>query len=333
MVDIDISHYSTGTATVGSNGTAVTGQGTAWVGAVRPGDLFGTHVGLPIRILSVESNTSLTLAHPWPGDAQAAAPYEIQRSPYELGYQRAVEELIAGISEGNVPLLAALTAAANKLPYFDSSSSMALADLSPFARTLLDDADAGAALSTLDITSFWQGRITVDADAAAAREGLGANDAGNLTAGLLPNARVRDDLPPDKAFRRGNILGTVSQSGGVPTGAIIERGSNANGEYIKFADGTLICTAVREHTTGITTAVGSVFTSSNQTWTYPHAFLDGSAPTQAGSSISWYANAWFSLGTSGSVSRTGMSFALKSPTSLAGNAAGRVSLLAIGRWF
>ena len=38
-----------------------------------------------------------------------------------------------------------------------------------------------------------------------------------------------------------NILGTVSQSGGVPTGAIIERDSNANGEYVKYADGTLIC--------------------------------------------------------------------------------------------
>ena len=37
------------------------------------------------------------------------------------------------------------------------------------------------------------------------------------------------------------ILGTVSQSGGVPTGAVIERGSNANGEYVKFADGTMIC--------------------------------------------------------------------------------------------
>ena len=30
--------------------------------------------------------------------------------------------------------------------------------------------------------------------------------------------------------------------GGVPTEAIIERGSNANGEYVRFADGTQICT-------------------------------------------------------------------------------------------
>ncbi len=39
-----------------------------------------------------------------------------------------------------------------------------------------------------------------------------------------------------------NVLGTVAQSSGVPTGAIIERGSNANGEYVRFADGTQICT-------------------------------------------------------------------------------------------
>jgi hypothetical protein len=35
------------------------------------------------------------------------------------------------------------------------------------------------------------------------------------------------------------FFGTVSDSG---NGAIMERGSNANGEYVKYADGTLICT-------------------------------------------------------------------------------------------
>ncbi len=45
----------------------------------------------------------------------------------------------------------------------------------------------------------------------------------------------------EELFHTGNILGTVSQSGGVPTGAIIERGSNANGEYVRWADGTQWC--------------------------------------------------------------------------------------------
>lgn len=37
-------------------------------------------------------------------------------------------------------------------------------------------------------------------------------------------------------------VGQVAFTSGVNTGAIIERGSNANGEYIRFADGTMICT-------------------------------------------------------------------------------------------
>jgi len=44
-----------------------------------------------------------------------------------------------------------------------------------------------------------------------------------------------------KVFHNRNILGTVTQTAGTPTGAMIERGNNANGEYVRFADGTQIC--------------------------------------------------------------------------------------------
>ncbi|MEP9155246.1 hypothetical protein ABKT98_24025, partial [Enterobacter cloacae] len=40
-----------------------------------------------------------------------------------------------------------------------------------------------------------------------------------------------------RSAAQADILGTVSQSGGVPTGAVIEKGSNSNGEYVRFADG------------------------------------------------------------------------------------------------
>jgi len=43
------------------------------------------------------------------------------------------------------------------------------------------------------------------------------------------------------SYSQRNVVGTVSQSGGVPTGAVIQRGSNANGEFVRFADGTQIC--------------------------------------------------------------------------------------------
>lgn len=44
-----------------------------------------------------------------------------------------------------------------------------------------------------------------------------------------------------KVYVPGNIVGPVSQVGGVPTGAIIESGTNANGSWTKWADGTMIC--------------------------------------------------------------------------------------------
>jgi len=70
-----------------------------------------------------------------------------------------------------------------------------------------------------------------------------------------------------KVFQNENILGTVSQSGGVPTGAIIERGSNANGEYVKYADGTLIC---------VCRPSVDLSTNAFQTFYFPSSFIDES---------------------------------------------------------
>lgn len=52
-----------------------------------------------------------------------------------------------------------------------------------------------------------------------------------------------DDWQPwRKLYDSGNILGDVGiDSDNTPTGAIIDRGDNTNGEYIRFADGTQIC--------------------------------------------------------------------------------------------
>lgn len=64
--------------------------------------------------------------------------------------------------------------------------------------------------------------------------------AADLIAGLLPNARISETLSAAQAYRRGNILGTVSHSGGIPTGAIIQTITNANGTAVRFASGDMI---------------------------------------------------------------------------------------------
>lgn len=45
----------------------------------------------------------------------------------------------------------------------------------------------------------------------------------------------------DGSYNPENIIGTVSQDSGIPTGAIIQSGSGSNGRYVKYADGTQIC--------------------------------------------------------------------------------------------
>jgi len=111
-------------------------------------------------------------------------------------------------------------------------------------------------------------RVRVDAvqafsagEKSQARNNIGADDASNLTVGTLPTARL-----PTDAYKRSNILATPAQTGGVPTGGVLARGNNANGTWIMFADGTLICMA----NFTMSVAVGSNWSQVN--WTYPMAF-------------------------------------------------------------
>jgi hypothetical protein len=128
------------------------------------------------------------------------------------------------------------------------------------------------------------------------------------------------------------IVGTVSQSGGVPTGAIIEYGSNSNGDYTRFADGTQICWVAKSATVAITTARGVLYTSAfDQSWTFPAAF--SAAPRTVGS-----------LNTGSGGAANVMSVKCASPTASAvtyefwaSSSLASVSvaggLFAIGRWF
>ena len=79
-------------------------------------------------------------------------------------------------------------------------------------------------------------------------------------------------------YNTGNLVGTVSQSGGDPTGAVIERGSNSNGEYVRFADGTQICS----HTIN----VGSGISNGSGTWEDPYrtSFVSPAHPAEFASS-------------------------------------------------
>lgn len=66
-----------------------------------------------------------------------------------------------------------------------------------------------------------------------------------------------------EVINTGNIVGTVSQVGGVPTGPVLETGGNANGRYERRADGVMECW----HTLTASASAGV-------TWTFPSAFIE-----------------------------------------------------------
>jgi hypothetical protein len=127
-----------------------------------------------------------------------------------------------------------------------------------------------------------------------------------------------------------NILGTVSQVGGVPTGAVIEKGANANGYYTKFADGTLICYCFISTNRTATTATGALFRSSPLTWTFPVSFLGNPTVSLTGGRGADDGKTFFLSQIT--INGTAITFVLLTPVAIADQAT-QESYIAIGRWF
>lgn len=176
--------------------------------------------------------------------------------------------------------------------------------------------------------SAWTTALSIDPASGIASGDAVQQTADDTTAGRLMRA--------DYGYGPGNLLGVVSQSGGDPTGAAFERGSNANGEYARLADGTQICQAE----ISLSYVNGSICTAS---WVFPAAFAAGSKPLVTGpvsaSSLSTTApslsaNQITTLVT-GAVSTTSGALQIRTLTGYSFSPGDSVLLrvLAVGRWF
>ncbi|WP_428929888.1 DUF2793 domain-containing protein [Marinibacterium sp. SX1] len=106
--------------------------------------------------------------------------------------------------------------------------------------------------------SAWTTALSLDASAGTIGGAAVQQGPTDTTPGRLARA--------DHAYGPGNLLGPVSDSGGIPTGAVIERGSAGGGRYVRWADGTQICTAQLT----LSQATGGRLEAS---WTYPLPFI------------------------------------------------------------
>lgn len=130
-----------------------------------------------------------------------------------------------------------------------------------------------------------------------------------------------------------DIVGTTTLDS--YTSAIIERGSNANGEYVRYADGTQICWNRSETAVTTTTAVGNIFSVPSLTsFNFPIAFTspprvtDGSSFINSSGSAAGSARAWG--GAISNSANSSCSMAYLGGTSASGTFPG---YMAIGRWY
>lgn len=121
--------------------------------------------------------------------------------------------------------------------------------------------------------------------------------------------------PWRRLYDSGNVLGTVGQAAGVPTGALFGAGSNANGSYEMRADGYLECSAT---ITSLTTGA--------KAWTFPASFVAAPVVTMTAVSASVLAAAQLDA----APDATGCTFSVRDKTDT--RLAAAVHLRATGRW-
>ena len=176
----------------------------------------------------------------------------------------------------------------------------------------------------------WRNAITVDA--ATGKAGFPQTAALDAVSALTPQNGAFVRFTGSGTASMQAILGTVAQSGGVPTGAIVETGSNANGRYMRWADGTQIVTKTISGSIAITDPLGALFQSPTSilSGSYPLAF-GGGAPVALVSTAGSIERYW-PIAITAAAAGTGPAIRLVAPVSQA-SVAYTLHLAAIGRWF
>ncbi|WP_256580326.1 hypothetical protein [Pseudomonas sp. Irchel s3f7] len=225
--------YKSGTVACTLNSTTVTGTGTAFAANARVGDAYLGPDGRWYEVANIASDTVLSILPAYLGATVAAGIYAL--APMQ-GYTKESADTLRALVNQYGAILAALGTTGNYDILPPNKGGTGITDLSAYIQGLLNDPDASSARLTLgsaksgansDITSL-TGLTTA---LSAALGGTGVTSIAALLAALQAAG----------AYGKSNAVGAVSQAGGIPTGAIVDTATNANGTYMKLLDGTMIC--------------------------------------------------------------------------------------------
>ncbi len=261
-------YYRAGTATFGAT-AVVTGQGTAWLTNVEPGDQIFNRLGQMAVVQSVDSNTQITLVAPFAGTAQTAQAYTIYRVPDSVRLENFSQRMVNLLQGGVLTTLGNLDGTnGDKGLMLNGAGSATTFPLTAFGRSLAAAISGAAAYGALGAIPNAQlpSRLGTTGRAIPSNNYDLAFENG-FYAGA--GASAVNGPPGNAAYGPLLVLGTASSNymvqlaffGTAATGVIgywrgtnnqggtwsawtplhVETGSNANGRYVRLPDGTQIC--------------------------------------------------------------------------------------------
>ncbi|POO54405.1 phage tail protein [Agrobacterium rosae] len=326
--------YVTGTVSVTAGSAIVTGVGTGWLTSGLVAGQFGLDSanGNPVPVLSIDSDTQITLAKQWRGASASAQgywiTYDVTPGQQTVANAQMLALYLSRLDKPALAALASLVPTAEKLPYFGANGAGALTDFNAAARALL----AGGVLpngqlparlrstipgSVIDVNTLTETGYHFALGGSTNTPGAGnwyiQTIAQGVGVGNASGVRQRAYTDNGHAVYERYIWynGWQPWRRADPP----ERGSNANGEYVRFADGTQIC---RGNFVGYTANVGILKTS-------PASFISAVNPCFA--SVTPYGSFDFNYSC---FSDGNQNFNFISTSSSPNN---RVDWVIIGRWY
>ena len=270
-----MSQYKTGTATVTNNSPTVTGTNTLWLANVTAGDSFTVAGdGVMYDVASVDSDTQVTLSVPYAGTTASGAVYAI-------GTGFTVPDSFPEMSQGDIETATIFTRAMRKI---QGKFTALVSDIGGKAaiagQTFTGDIAAPTITATQQFISPLKigpdsnvnSSILISGQRAVLEYDTALGSAGGIKLGGAGKILVLNDFgdnvgigttTPSSAL---DVVGGISstlmpQVGGDP---IVESGSNADGQWTRWADGTQICTG----------NYGSGIGATTFTLTFPNTFIN-----------------------------------------------------------
>jgi hypothetical protein len=332
--------YKSGTVSVTQNSNAVFGNGTAFFSNSRVGDAFRGPDGGWYEVTNILSDTSLSISPTYRG-ATTTGSYAV--APMQ-GYVKDSADALRSMVNQYGAKLSALGTTGNYdiLPLSKGGTGVAVSTNADLLANIGAMPTGGGAYSpAFNSLRVVNGAIPSSQGGHVGwNETNGSNMSGAVSftcnqgggTGGFSWRTVNQTNTAGGPFMTYSYAGVLNVPAGLQLGGVdvVASGNNANGAFIKYADGSLICWQ-QLATDAITTVAGSIFVTSPYNSAFPSAFIAIPRVLHSGIVATGSQSAIWSVSLSPPTINNFGNYRIASAVSLPGVGA-FINVLAMGRW-